>query len=1263
MAVVGKADIIVRAITTGVKRDIERGFNGLGGVGARSGKDLGNSLTRAFRSAVGQKTNGLTRLRDEIKSLYPEADAASRNFTRLMRVGYVLQGAIGAIGGSVGALVGGLFSLVGAAGGAVSSLSVLLPIMTSFGLAVIAAKLALGGVGAALSEASKQSAGAKQNTDAIEDAQRNLARTIEGSNERIVKANKRLEKAQLNLNKAFEEAREEIQQLNFDSEDAALSEKRAALELERARETLLRVQDLPPNSRARREAELAYAEADLSYRRAIDTNSDLAAEQARLAASGVEGTETVISAREELANAEEDLATTIRDAARDQEDAQRALERALRETGAAGASAYNKLFESQQRFVDYLLSLKPLIDDLKESIADVLLPKLETAIRNIVEGAFPTFKKGLVEVASALGDAAITFSTAFQDRKNLELLGTVFTNAATSIRKFGDFAKSAFGVLLALLVGIDPTAQRFLDWVIKSTEKFESFLKSVKGEEAMAYFFQSSGDQAARFGTIFGNIFGGIKDLIYDSFKPGSGADVLLTYFEKVTEAWKNTDPLKLNNNLRASAENSVKMFDALGDVFGVLMQIGRMKEVGQFWDNLASASSEFAYLMREAVKVAPAMGELVASFTKIAAVFQDSGQAVAFFETLQFIAGGFVSITESLKPFFDAIGPAIGIVSALGLTFAVLGTSFTVLVGFGARLVGMLGAILPGMAANTAAAGAQAAANTGVATTANAAGLAMKAAFLTNPITIAILAIVTAATGLWALFSGIKQERMDKAVSNITSELKGAARGTEVWNKALLALPDNYYKEQLGGVKGLKDGLKSLNTEVDKVSYGYMGLEMDNQQLLITQNSTKDALAAVGEAFADLAVNDIAAAQDGFQKFAESNNLSNAEMLTALDQMPKFKEELAAQAEQFGVNVYNTDGLVSSQELLNFAMETGQLEALRLADAAEEEAKRHNAAMQQKMDKLADAALSNSGYFDSLKDEYEDGEFDLQTYLDSSNERLVNAQKLVAAKLKLVTRGATDEMLEMVDSLGDNALTAAEDMLTLTDAEFAKIVETSKAAGFLGGEEFSKALASQEKLISDVAATLGQEQADKLIEQLSSATTMDEFKRVAGEWQKSLAINPTAKLTVSADTSAADRAITALANRQIRITMPDGTTSTIGLTQYMKQYAQGGLVTGPGSGTSDSIMARLSNGEFVVNAASTSKFLPLLQEINGGKYARRQGRYASGGLVESNSKASSMGAPTINMTINPSPGMDERTLAAQISRQLALQLRKGAIA
>ncbi|OCG60199.1 phage tail length tape measure family protein [Gilliamella sp. Nev3-1] len=58
---------------------------------------------------------------------------------------------------------------------------------------------------------------------------------------------------------------------------------------------------------------------------------------------------------------------------------------------------------------------------------------------------------------------------------------------------------------------------------------------------------------------------------------------------------------------------------------------------------------------------------------------------------------------------------------------------------------------------------------------------------------------------------------------------------------------------------------------------------------------------------------------------------------------------------------------------------------------------------------------------------------------------------------------------------------------------------------------------------------------------------------------------------------------------------------------------ATGGYISGPGTSTSDSIPARLSNGEFVVKAESVKKYgLDYLHAINTG----RLHRYATGGLV-----------------------------------------------
>jgi hypothetical protein len=64
--------------------------------------------------------------------------------------------------------------------------------------------------------------------------------------------------------------------------------------------------------------------------------------------------------------------------------------------------------------------------------------------------------------------------------------------------------------------------------------------------------------------------------------------------------------------------------------------------------------------------------------------------------------------------------------------------------------------------------------------------------------------------------------------------------------------------------------------------------------------------------------------------------------------------------------------------------------------------------------------------------------------------------------------------------------------------------------------------------------------------------------------------------------------------------------------------FATGGMVRGPGGPTSDSILARLSNGEFVMSAGAVQRWgAGLLASMNGGgTLIPRNGKYAAGGLV-----------------------------------------------
>jgi hypothetical protein len=121
--------------------------------------------------------------------------------------------------------------------------------------------------------------------------------------------------------------------------------------------------------------------------------------------------------------------------------------------------------------------------------------------------------------------------------------------------------------------------------------------------------------------------------------------------------------------------------------------------------------------------------------------------------------------------------------------------------------------------------------------------------------------------------------------------------------------------------------------------------------------------------------------------------------------------------------------------------------------------------------------------------------------------------------------------------------------------------------------------------------------------------------------------------IAVNADTSAAIAAFQGLSHFWKNIFSGLGITDTVINPKTHKSatgvakvpiignlFADGGRISGPGTATSDSILARVSNGEYVVNAASTAKFLPLLEAIN----ARR---FASGGPVTPGQLASSLGS------------------------------------
>jgi hypothetical protein len=102
--------------------------------------------------------------------------------------------------------------------------------------------------------------------------------------------------------------------------------------------------------------------------------------------------------------------------------------------------------------------------------------------------------------------------------------------------------------------------------------------------------------------------------------------------------------------------------------------------------------------------------------------------------------------------------------------------------------------------------------------------------------------------------------------------------------------------------------------------------------------------------------------------------------------------------------------------------------------------------------------------------------------------------------------------------------------------------------------------------------------------------------------------------------------------------------------------WATGGYITGPGTGTSDSIAAMISNGEYVINAKATKENLGLLNAINYGKLPK----FATGGLVSTtsiNPQVRTMEIPTGASSSASSSQVFNINVTGDISRQTKTEI------
>ena len=665
MAIVGDAYVVVRAITTSVEADIQKAFNGVDKVGEKAGKDISAGVNRGF-SRSGNNFNFIT------PNFLASAAAAKERFSSLTRAGYVLAPAITALSGVIGLLGTGLISLTSIIGAAATpALITLAGAFTAVGQAALTLKLAFSGVAKAVQAGNKASKKSVSNTRAQEDAEENLAKAYE------------------RLAKARDRAIEQIQQLGFDSEDAAISEKRAALELEKARETLARVSDLPPNSRARKEAELAFAEADLNYRRAIDKNNDLKKEEAKNVELSKDGAEAVVLGQE-----------NVIDALRDVKKAKEAANLAKEGSGAdAYADALSGLSEEAKGFVEYLVSIREEFKKLSDAAGEKLFPQLETAIRILVKDLFPALAPLLKSTGDALGKVAIEIAKVITSTENIRRLESIWKTNNKFIINLGTAVGNLYEGFLILLNAAKPLIDAFGEFLKNVTGSWKETLKLDEATGKLSERFKIAQGILEDLGTILGNVFGGFKNLVKENVGPGSAGEVFLEYFKKISLEFKNLEKIDgkpLKEFFADAAENGTKLLSLLGTIIGGFIKLADNPELGVFLGQLEVVSKNFQKIGEDISASLPAFGEFLITFSEFIGLVTESGSITVFFNTLTSVLKTLNSILESpVGQFFLKLSAVIlPVLLALGTLTKVGAFAFKVLIGGLLPLVTTFGAL-----------------------------------------------------------------------------------------------------------------------------------------------------------------------------------------------------------------------------------------------------------------------------------------------------------------------------------------------------------------------------------------------------------------------------------------------------------------------------------------------------------------------------------------------------------------------------------------
>lgn len=377
--------------------------------------------------------------------------------------------------------------------------------------------------------------------------------------------------------------------------------------------------------------------------------------------------------------------------------------------------------------------------------------------------------------------------------------------------------------------------------------------------------------------------------------------------------------------------------------------------------------------------------------------------------------------------------------------------------------------------------------------------------------------------------------------------------------NEKRMKLLQERQKKEITALRALRDAENSLIEDSAEKQRAAINASYDDQiedlkrYLETEKNLTPKAKAAVNETIDRL----------NKKRTADLAKVNEKEMRNQLQQEADYIRQKLELATEGDYQEYDLKAKLLKKEMeielsnTELTAEQKKLIEARYQKKLDEMTSEHERKKQEKAMKAFELELSNR-----LAEAKIAGEDELQVELENAKKRLDSLQQLEGesdAEFKARQLEAQQEYLDAQQAIADREV----------EIQRTKYEAIEQITGALSG----------------LFEELGE--SNKTFTILSKTLALAE-----------IAIN-TGKAISSAVAASAGKGLFGLAEIATLVTtIISNMTAAIGIVNSAK-FADGGLVEGPGTGTSDSIPAMLSNGESVMTARATSMFAPLLSAIN----------------------------------------------------------------